>query len=314
MIMARPDNKGSPRGGSRAGPRGGRRGRQRGSEFGRKAVAGEAHDEAGFVVVPPTEEAIIEAPRRPAEAAWKPKTELGSAVHDGRYKDMAGVFQTGQPILEYQIIDVLVPNIESDLLMIGQSKGKFGGGQRRVFKQTQKKTNEGNKPSFATCAVIGNKNGLIGVGYGKAKETVPAREKALRDSKLNAFHIRRGCGSWQCGCKEPHSIPFKVLGKCGSIRMELMPAPKGSGLRIQKECQKILRLAGIQDVWSHMEGHSASTYNVILACVSALRQLMLTKVATAHYPGLGIVDGSITAGMPEEKQDIPGATANEESS
>ena len=58
---------------------------------------------------------------------------------------------------------------------------------------------------------MGNKNGVIGVGYGKSKETVPAREKAFRNAKLNIFKIRRGCGSWECMCGEPHSIPFMIL-------------------------------------------------------------------------------------------------------
>ena len=73
----------------------------------------------------------------------------------------------------------------------------------------KKKTKEGNKPKFATIAVIGNKNGYVGLGYGKAKETVPAREKAIRNAKLSIMKIRRGCGSWECGCKEPHSLTFQ---------------------------------------------------------------------------------------------------------
>ena len=81
-----------------------------------------------------------------------------------------------------EIVDILLPNLETDLLLIGQSKGKFGGGQRRVFRQTQKKTREGNKPKFSTIAIAGNKDGYVGIGYGKSKETVPAREKAFRSA------------------------------------------------------------------------------------------------------------------------------------
>ena len=107
--------------------------------------------------------------------------------------------------------------LKNDLLLIGQSKGKFGGGARRIFKQTQKKTPEGNKPSFACAAVVGNEDGYVGVGSGKSKDTVPAREKAIRRAKLNLFKIRRGCGSWECNCKTHHSIPFETEGKCGSV-------------------------------------------------------------------------------------------------
>ena len=98
---------------------------------------------------------------------WKPKTEIGKNVKKGTITDIDEVLVNGHKILEETIVEVLIPELESDLLLIGQSKGKFGGGQRRVFRQTQKKTKEGNKPSFATYAVVGDHNGHVGVGYGK---------------------------------------------------------------------------------------------------------------------------------------------------
>jgi small subunit ribosomal protein S5 len=209
--------------------------------------------------------------------AWQPKTDIGRKVKAGEIKDIAHIFENNIKIVESQIVDILVPGMEQELLMIGQSKGKFGGGARRAFKQTQKKTQDGNKPSFCTCAVVGNKNGIVGVGFGKAKETVPAREKATRNAKLNLLCITRGSGSWQSAGSEKNSIPFKVTGKCGSIRLTLMPAPVGTGLVVEKECQKILRLAGIKDVWSKMQGNSATKLNVVKACVDALQKLSQIK-------------------------------------
>ncbi|MBI2147006.1 30S ribosomal protein S5 [Candidatus Woesearchaeota archaeon] len=246
------------------------------------------------LIVPEATSTFVAVPARKDSAldSWIPKTDLGRDVKEGRHRTIESVFETGKAILEYQITDTLLPGMPSDLLLIGQSKGKFGGGQRRVFKQTQKKTKEGNKPNFATCAVIGNSNGIVGLGYGKAKETVPAREKATRNAKLNIFQIRRGCGSWQCGCREPHSIPFKVTGKCGSIRITLLPAPQGTGLAIQKECRKVLQLAGIKDVWSQLSGTTASTVNVLFACTEALHQLMKTKIHPGDHEMLGIVEGT----------------------
>ncbi|MEM3373847.1 MAG: 30S ribosomal protein S5 [Candidatus Woesearchaeota archaeon] len=194
-------------------------------------------------------------------------------------------------ILEKGIVDKLVPDLQSDLLLIGQAKGKFGGGKRRVFRQTQKKTKEGNKPKFATLAVVGNKKGIIGLGYGKSKETVPAREKAIRDAKFNIFKIRRGCGSWECGCGEPHSLPFTVEGKCGSTIIRLVPAPKGTGLRVDKEIAKILDLAGIKDVWSKTYGQSRTKINMIKAAERALKKLMSTKLQPVHYQKLSAIDG-----------------------
>lgn len=224
--------------------------------------------------------------------AWKPKTELGRKVKSGEITSIDQILDAGQRIMEQEIVDALMSNLSSDLLMIGQSKGKFGGGQRRAFKQTQKKTAEGNKPSFATMVVIGNRNGYIGMGYGKSKETVLSREKALRNAKLNIIKIRRGCGSWQCGCKTAHTIPFKVVGKCGSVKIELMPAPKGSGLTVAKECRKILALAGIQDVWSKTFGQTSTTINLSTACFEALKSLGERKVQPENIESLGIIDGA----------------------
>jgi small subunit ribosomal protein S5 len=241
---------------------------------------------------------------------WTPKTKLGKLVKDGEVKNIDFILDNGMRILEPEIIDVLIPNIETELLLIGQSKGKFGGGQRRVFKQTQKKTREGNKPHFSTFAVVGNKNGYVGVGTGKSKETVPAREKAFRNAKLNLIKIGRGNGSWEDPTKTPNSIPFKVNGKCGSVKITLMPAPKGTGLKVEKECQKILTLAGIKDVWSRTSGQTKSKNNLIWACEKALRQLMETKVSQKGIENTGLVEGKIKEDIvevesvvePEEKK------------
>ena len=110
--------------------------------------------------------------------SWKPRTELGRLVKDGKFNSLDGVFNTGHRIMESEIIDQMAKNLSSEFLEIGQSKGKFGGGKASVWKQTQKKTAEGNKPKFQTAIVVGNNDGFVGVGVGKAKETVPAREKA----------------------------------------------------------------------------------------------------------------------------------------
>ena len=212
-------------------------------------------------------------------SSWTPKTELGRKVKNGEIKNIDEILNNGLKILEPEIVDILLPNLKVDFVLIGQSKGKFGGGKRKIFRQVQKKTSEGNKPSFAVYAVVGNENGYVGVGYGKARETVPAREKAIREAKKNIMKVRRGCGSWECGCSGNHSIPFKVSGKCGSVRLELMPAPKGAGLKTIDACTKILKLAGIKDVWSRSSGQRRTTINVVKACVNALKKLSEVKVS-----------------------------------
>ena len=235
--------------------------------------------------------------------AWNPKTTIGKKVKSGEITKIDEILDNGLKILEPEIVDALLPNLKTDLLLIGQSKGKFGGGQRRVFRQTQKKTREGNKPNFAAYAVVGNNNGYVGIGYGKGRETVPSREKAIRNAKLNIIKIKRGCGSWQCSCGEPHSIPFAVQAKCGSSIIKIMPAPKGKGLCIEKECQKILEIAGINDVWSKTKGQTKVKTNLVMACFDALKQLSSTRVQQRYYKNLGIAEGAIEKQEPETEEE-----------
>ena len=223
---------------------------------------------------------------------WKPKTALGKKVKSGEITNINQILFTGQKILEPEIVDTLLPDLQYDLLTIGQSKGKFGGGKRSIWKQTQKKTREGNKPKFSTLAVVGNKDGYVGVGKGKAKETVPAREKAIRKAKLNIISVVRGCGSWECGCSTHHSIPFKIQGKSGSITITLMPAPKGVGLVSEGQVRKILGFAGIKDVYSKARGNTTTKLNLLFACFNALKKLNKIKIQSSYVEKAGVNIGS----------------------
>lgn len=213
-------------------------------------------------------------------STWKPKTALGRKVKLGLVKDINEILESNVRILESEIVDALVKDLEMDLIKVGQSKGKFGGGKRTIWRQTQKKSKEGNKTKFSALAVVGNKDGIVGIGLGKAKETVPAREGAVHRAKISIIRVKRGCGSWECGCGENHSIPLKVEGKCGSVRIKLMPAPKGTGLSVESECQKVLKLAGIKDVYSKTKGQTRSKINMIKACIDALQNLGKMKKAS----------------------------------
>ena len=232
-----------------------------------------------------------EAQRESLVDAWIPKTEIGKKVKSGEIKSLDEILNSGKVILEPEIIDMLLP-LETELLLIGQSKGKFGGGQRRVFRQTQKVTREGSKPSFSTSAVVGDKNGHVGIGFGKSRETVPAREKAIRQAKLNLITVRQGSGYWAEANTQPHSIPFAVEGKCGSYRIILKPAPQGKGLICDKEVAKILTLAGIKNVWSKSFGQTKNKMNVIQATMQALRKLSTTNIQDSHINALSIAHGS----------------------
>ncbi len=209
--------------------------------------------------------------KKPAEA-WEPKTKLGEEVKSGKIKNIDEILKSGRKILEAEITDYLLNNLKSDLISIGQSKGKFGGGKRRAWRQTQRKTEEGNVPTFSAMAIVGDENGHIGYGYGNSMETLPARDKSLRKAKLNIIKIRRGCSSFDCDCNEMHTVPFKVTGKSGSVRLTLIPAPQGTGLVVANELKKVLKLAGIKDVYSKTSGKVRTTFNTIKACFDALEK------------------------------------------
>tara|TARA_Y100000310_G_scaffold275670_1_gene292323 strand:+ start:2014 stop:2790 length:777 start_codon:yes stop_codon:yes gene_type:complete len=241
------------------------------------------------------ERALMEKERQASRreqviSEWIPKTELGKKVKAGEITDIDQVLDAGMKILEPQIVDILIPSLEYDLVTVGQSKGKFGGGKRSIWKQTQKKTSEGNKPKFSTIAIIGNKDGYVGLGRGKAKETVPAREKAIRNAKLGIIKLRRGCGSWE-GVPGSNSIPFEVEGRCGSVRLRLIPAPSGTGLVAHKEIQKILKFAGIKDVYSKTKGQTKTQINLVKACMEAFKKLNSMKVKEEMTGVVGLIEG-----------------------
>jgi small subunit ribosomal protein S5 len=204
---------------------------------------------------------------------WVPVTELGKLVRAGKVKDIDEVITQGKKILEPQIVDLLLPNLSTEVLFIGQSKGKFGGGKRRAFRQTQKVNKEGASLTFGVMAVVGDKQGHVGLGFGKAAETLPAKEKAIRKAKLAIVKIPRGCSSYDCSCDEHHSIPISTVGKSSSVVVKLMPAPQGTGLVVGDELKKILSVAGIKDVYSHCEGRVRTTFNTGKACMKALTKL-----------------------------------------
>jgi small subunit ribosomal protein S5 len=197
---------------------------------------------------------------------WIPRTILGKKVKTGKIKDIDEALKF--KILEPEIIDHLL-NTREDILNIGQAKGKFGGGKRRAWRQTQRKTKEGNVPTFSCMVVVGS-NGYVGLGYGRAKETLPARAKAMRKAKLNLAKIKIACASFDCTCGEPHTVPYIVQGKAGSSRVKLIPAAQGTGLVAGDELKKILRAAGIKDVYSVTMGKKRTTLNMAKACIDAL--------------------------------------------
>jgi len=204
---------------------------------------------------------------------WIPKTSLGKAVMEGKVTDINKILGEGIRIREAQIVDVLVPNIESELILIGGRPGKGGGIERTPLRISAKMHKSGRRYACTAFAVVGNRDGIIGMGKGRAKGSRGAINKAIKQAKLNLIKVPRGCGSWECGCDGPHSIPFKTEGKSGSVRVTLMPAPRGIGLAVDDETKKVLTLAGISDIWGKTLGNTGTRINLIIAVFSALKNL-----------------------------------------
>ncbi len=197
------------------------------------------------------------------EKEWVPRTRLGKMVLNGEIKTMDQALETRLPIREPEIVDMLLPDLQSEVLDIN------------LVRRT---TDSGRKSRFVATVVVGNKNGFVGVGMGKDNTVRPAIEKATRNAKLNIIKVRMGCGSWECMCGGHHSIPYATEGKWGSVRVRLIPAPKGTGLVIGDTGKKVLEMAGIKDVWSRTWGDTRTTYNFAFAVWDALRNLKKTRI------------------------------------
>lgn len=215
----------------------------------------------------------IAGPRRGEFFLWKPKTELGKLVASGVITSIDEVLNSGKKIIESEIVDKLVPNLKNELILIGGRKGKGGGKQRIPIKITASMHRSGRRFTTNAFAVVGDEDGLIGLGKASALESRAAINKAINKAKLNVIRIKRGCGSWECGCGGDHSIPYKTEGKSGSVRVILMPAPKGLGLVADDESKKVLRLAGIKDIWMKTFGNTSMRINLITALFNALKRL-----------------------------------------
>jgi small subunit ribosomal protein S5 len=204
---------------------------------------------------------------------WTPKTQLGKDVLNGKIKDIRTILEKGIKIREPEIVDFLIPDLKKELVLIGGRPGKGGGIERTPIRVSAKMHRSGRRYSYSSFAIVGNEDGIVGIGKGSGNEGRSAVEKATNQAKLNLIIVPRHCGSWECGCGEGHSIPYKTSGKSGSVTVELMPAPKGIGLAVSDENKKLLSLAGIQDVWIKTFGNSKARYNLTKATFQALKNL-----------------------------------------
>lgn len=197
------------------------------------------------------------------DVEWVPQTRLGKLVKEGQVTSIGEALASGLPIREYQIVDALVPEIRDEVLDINM---------------VQRMTDSGRRVKFRATVIVGNGDGFIGIGEGKDVQVGIAIRKAIDAAKMNIKGIKRGCGSWECGCGLLHTVPFGVTGRAGSVEIELKPAPRGLGLAAGGTAKKVLEIAGIKDVWTKVYGETRTTINFAKATFDALIKTTTMKV------------------------------------
>jgi len=188
---------------------------------------------------------------------WVPRTKLGRLIQEGKITSIEEIFMEGYRIREPEIVDILLPDLEEEVININL---------------VQKQTDAGEQSRFKAIVAIGNRDGYVGLGSGKARQVRTAIEKAAVDARLNITPVRRGCGSWECGCGKSHSLPFQVRGKCGSVEVVLIPGPRGLGLVASEIAKIILSLAGIKDCWTRSYGSTRTVPSFAYAVFDALKK------------------------------------------
>jgi small subunit ribosomal protein S5 len=187
---------------------------------------------------------------------WKPRTKLGLLVAANKITSMGEVFENGYRIQEAEIINKLLQDIRSEVVHVGI---------------VQKQTDAGELTRFSAIVACGNENGWFGIGKGKASQMRIAIDKATSAAMLSVIPIKLGCGSWECRCNQLHSVPFRVTGKGGSVKIEILPGPRGLGIVAGENIGKLLKLAGIKDAWTRSYGSTNTMSSTTKAIYSALR-------------------------------------------
>jgi small subunit ribosomal protein S5 len=129
----------------------------------------------------------------------------------------------------------------------------------------------GRRFSFTALVVVGDGNGVVGVGYGKAREVPLAISKGVEEAKRNFFRVPR-VGS---------TIPHPVQGEAAAGVVLLRPAGAGTGVIAGGPVRAVLECAGIHDVLSKSLG-SSNTINIVHATVEALKQLEEPRAVAAR--------------------------------
>jgi len=187
---------------------------------------------------------------------WIPVTKLGRLVKEGKIRSLEEIFRFSLPIKEYQIIDHFLPDtkLKDEVMKIMPVQKVSAAGQRTRFK---------------AFVVVGDKDGHVGLGTKCSKEVASAIRGALIAAKLAIVPVRRGF--WGSRLGAPHTVPTKVTGKCGSVRVRLVPAPRGAGIVAARAPKKLLEAAGFEDVYTVSNGKTKTMGNFLKATFAAVK-------------------------------------------
>merc|ERR1712228_1072777 len=183
-------------------------------------------------------------------------TKLGRLVKDGKFETIEEIYLHSLPIKEYQIIDnFFAPGTLKDEVM--------------KIHPVQKMASAGQRNRFVCYVLVGDMNGHIGLGSKCAKEVATAIRGGIIAAKMSLIPVRRGYWGGRLGL--PHTTPMKVSGKSASVRIRLIPAPRGSGVVGSPVMKKMMAFAGITDCFTCSCGHTRTKGNFMKATFAALK-------------------------------------------